>query len=229
MKFLLGADQYPEYTNGAANFTTRLAAGLAASGHTVDLLRPSANGHHHTYLDQGVRVHRLSSIALPGRPRMQVCTPRVVSRQVEQILQVARYRKLDRLPATPGLTVLFVGRLEHEKHVNELLSGFARLPESVRARLEIVGMGSLRARLQAQALTLGIRSKVAFAGAVSDNDLRQAYARADLFVMPGTAALQSLATLTTFEECYLRLIAAHRTATRQPVDVDAGLGLALAS
>ena len=40
----VGADQYPEYINGAATFTARLAAGLATSGHTVDLLWPSADG-----------------------------------------------------------------------------------------------------------------------------------------------------------------------------------------
>ena len=32
MRILLGADQYPEYINGAATFTARLAAGLAALG-----------------------------------------------------------------------------------------------------------------------------------------------------------------------------------------------------
>lgn len=92
MKILLAADQYPEYLNGAANFTSRLAAGLAASGHTVDLLWPSAHGEHHTDLDHGVRVHRLSSVALPGRPRMQVGTPRTATRQVEKILRIARTR-----------------------------------------------------------------------------------------------------------------------------------------
>ena len=301
MKILLGADQYPEYINGAANFTSRLAVGLAAEGHTVDLLWPSADGEHHTDLDQGVRVHRLTSIALPGRPRMQVCTPRVVTRQVQQILQIARpdvvhvqshltlgralvraargaglpvmatnhfmpenivphvplvrqfprlasrlawrdlarvfgdvdlvsaptQRAVDLLAESTGLapaeviscgidltrfqraapvpvvppgagagpSVLFVGRLEHEKHVDELLAAFARVPSSLGARLEVVGMGSLRPKLQAQAEDLGLGRSVTFTGAISDEALLDSYQRADLFVMPGTAELQSLATL----------------------------------
>jgi len=301
MKILLAADQYPEYINGAATFNSRLAAGLSAAGHTVDLLWPSADGEHHTYLDHGVRVHRLSSIGLPGRPRMQVCTPRATPRQVEQILQITRpdvvhvqshltlgrsllraaraagvpvvatnhfmpenlvphipvvrrfpdlaarlaWRDLERVfgeadvvtaptqravdllarstglppaaviscgldlarfraatpaPATgdgtaPGPTVLFVGRLEHEKHVDELVAAFARVPASLRARLEVVGMGSLRPQLEAQARRLGLGASVTFTGAVDDDALLAAYRRADLFVMPGTAELQSLATL----------------------------------
>jgi len=35
------ADQYPEYVNGAANFTVRLATGLAGLGHTVTVIWPS--------------------------------------------------------------------------------------------------------------------------------------------------------------------------------------------
>lgn len=296
MKILLGADQYPEYINGAANFTARLARGLAARGHIVDLLWPAADGEHRTYLDQGVRVHRLSSVALPGRPRMYVCAPRVANRQVEQILQIARpdivhvqshltlgrslvraagpafvpvlatnhfmpanlvphiplvrhfpqlasrlawgdlervfgaadlvtaptrraaellasetglapaevvscgleltrYRRVTRAPESTPPTVLFVGRLEHEKHVDELMSAFSRLPESLGAQLEIVGMGSLRSRLESLAHTLGITASTTFAGAIGDEALLHAYGRADLFVMPGTAELQSLATL----------------------------------
>lgn len=90
MKILLGADQYPEYINGAATFTARLAAGLAGAGHTIDLLWPSDAGERQTFLDRRVRVHRLSSIALPRRPRIQLAHPRVVRRQVAQILEVAR-------------------------------------------------------------------------------------------------------------------------------------------
>lgn len=31
MKIVMGADQYPDYTNGAATFTAGLAAGLAGA------------------------------------------------------------------------------------------------------------------------------------------------------------------------------------------------------
>ena len=42
---------------------------------------------------------------------------------------------------------------------------------------------------------LGLQDRVVFHGLVSDEELRRAYQRADVFVMPGTAELQSLVTL----------------------------------
>jgi len=79
--------------------------------------------------------------------------------------------------------------------VDELLRAFARLPGTSRARLEVVGMGSLRGPLEALAHTLGLGGSVRFLGAVDDDALLAAYGRADVFVMPGTAELQSIATL----------------------------------
>ena len=90
MRILLGADQYPEYINGAANFTARLARGLAGRGHTVDLMWPSSDGQHHSALEDGVRIHRLTSFALPGRPRMWVCAPHRSVREIGTILQISR-------------------------------------------------------------------------------------------------------------------------------------------
>jgi glycosyltransferase involved in cell wall biosynthesis len=43
--------------------------------------------------------------------------------------------------------------------------------------------------------SLGLRDRVAFLGLAPDDELRQAYLRADVFCMPGTAELQSLVTL----------------------------------
>ncbi|MEO6082005.1 MAG: glycosyltransferase, partial [Umezawaea sp.] len=110
-------------------------------------------------------------------------------------IDLSRYADLSPASAPTGPTFLFVGRLEQEKNLDELLRAFALVPAAARARLEVVGMGSLRARLEALADELGIASAVTFAGAVSEDDLLAAYGRADVFVMPGTAELQSLATL----------------------------------
>ena len=296
MKIVMGADQYPEYINGAATFTARLAGGLADAGHAVDLLWPSVDGAHEVYREGGVRVHRISSVTLPGRPRMQVCLPLTARGQVEDVLRNVRpdvvhvqshlglgrslvraarqddvpvlatnhfmpenllhhvpvvrrfprtagrlaWRDLERVYAGADLVsvptvraaellsaattlrpaevvscgidlarfsvrrtvgdpdapvLLFVGRLEQEKHVDELLTAFAQVPRELGARLEVVGMGSLRPALEALARTLGISGSVRFLGAVDDEALLAAYARADVFVMPGTAELQSIATL----------------------------------
>jgi glycosyltransferase involved in cell wall biosynthesis len=92
-------------------------------------------------------------------------------------------------------TVLFVGRLAEEKHVDVLIDAVSKTPAELNVHLEIVGGGEVRAALEAQAKRLGLGERVRFLGLASDGDLRKAYIRADLFCMPGTAELQSLVTL----------------------------------
>jgi phosphatidylinositol alpha 1,6-mannosyltransferase len=101
------------------------------------------------------------------------------------------------LAATPGPvpTVLFVGRLDQEKRVDELIRAVAALPADVPAELEIVGDGARRADWTALAAGLGLAERVRFRGFVPEDELLAAYARAEVFCMPGTAELQSIATL----------------------------------
>ena len=92
-------------------------------------------------------------------------------------------------------TVLFVGRLDQEKRVDELIRAMAALPADLPAALEIVGDGARRADWTALAAGLGIGERVRFRGFVSEEELLQAYAGAAVFCMPGVAELQSIATL----------------------------------
>ena len=94
---------------------------------------------------------------------------------------------------TSAPTVLFVGRLDAEKNVHELLEAAAALPPEV--HVELVGDGSERHRLAALATRLGLADRVTFHGFVPDEDLVRAYRRCDVFCMPGTAELQSLVTM----------------------------------
>ena len=105
-----------------------------------------------------------------------------------------RYRALPHVPgAVP--TVLFVGRLDPEKRVDELIKAFAALPAGVPGRLEIVGDGARREEWRALADGLGLGDRVVFRGFVPEEELLAAYAGADVFCMPGVAELQSLVTL----------------------------------
>jgi glycosyltransferase involved in cell wall biosynthesis len=92
-----------------------------------------------------------------------------------------------------GRTVLFVGRLDEEKRVHELLRALTLLPDRIRA--DIVGDGSCRADLTELADRLGIAGRVRFRGFVSEAELVGAYRAAAVFCMPGVAELQSLATM----------------------------------
>lgn len=129
-------------------------------------------------------------------------TPRAVALLVEAGLP-------DALPVSCGIDVehyhaapagevphvLFVGRLDQEKRVDELVRAVAALPASLPAQVEIVGAGACRQELAELAERLGVGDRVRFRGLVSDVELVAAYARAAVFVMPSIAELQSLATM----------------------------------
>lgn len=96
----------------------------------------------------------------------------------------------NRKPYGTSIKVLFVGRLDKEKNVHELLRALAFLPN---ARAEIVGDGSCREDLTSLAGQLNVNAH--FHGFVSDDDLVRIYRECDVFCMPGTAELQSIATM----------------------------------
>ncbi|SCC15318.1 Glycosyltransferase involved in cell wall bisynthesis [Arthrobacter sp. NIO-1057] len=92
-------------------------------------------------------------------------------------------------------TILFAGRLAVEKNINELIEALPLMRQVPDAIIEIVGGGEQRSHLEKIADDLQIRDRVRFLGHVSDEELRLAYLRCDVFCQPGTAELQSLVTL----------------------------------
>ncbi|WP_336249803.1 glycosyltransferase [Stomatohabitans albus] len=92
-------------------------------------------------------------------------------------------------------TILFVGRLDEEKRVDELIKAVAKLPDPEAVKLEIVGDGSCASKWRSLSDELGLSSVTTFHGFVDEEELVDLYGRADIFVMPGIAELQSLATL----------------------------------
>ncbi len=92
--------------------------------------------------------------------------------------------------------ILFVGRLDQEKRVNELISAVAALPEDLPYHVEIIGDGAHRENWKKLADSLGLGpDRVAFRGFVDEDELVEAYGRCDIFCIPGVAELQSLVTL----------------------------------
>ena len=87
--------------------------------------------------------------------------------------------------ADGGLSVLCVGRLIKLKGQAILLRAVA---EAARSRPDIevtfVGYGEARAELERLARELGIEERVTFAGAAGSHQLRDLYARADVFCLP---------------------------------------------
>jgi glycosyltransferase involved in cell wall biosynthesis len=143
-----------------------------------------------------VRVYRLAHVVTAPTPRavrlLEVNglpgSPRAVSCGID----IGHYAANRDQTSTKATSVLFVGRLDAEKNIDELIRAVAQLPD---VHAEIVGDGTYRDRLVALADSLGVGDRVRFHGFVSDEELVRAYRRCDIFCMPGTAELQSLATM----------------------------------
>ncbi|MCS7011962.1 MAG: glycosyltransferase family 4 protein [Anaerolineales bacterium] len=84
-------------------------------------------------------------------------------------------------------TVLFVGRLQKRKRIDDLLFACASLPEMLRPRVVIVGEGPERPVLEA--LARQIYPLAEFVGAKHGEALHPYFLAADVFVLPGTGGL----------------------------------------
>lgn len=91
--------------------------------------------------------------------------------------------------------ILYLGRLDYEKHIHNLIKAVALLPKSLNVKLEIVGDGGEREYLENLAKELGLEQNIEFRGHISDEELPKVYERATLFAMPSIAELQSIATM----------------------------------
>lgn len=91
--------------------------------------------------------------------------------------------------------VLYVGRLDSEKHLYVLLRAFTLLLEKMNAQLVMVGHGNDAENLQQLARELRITDKTIFAGRVSDEDKYMFYRCGTVFAMPSPAELQSIVVL----------------------------------
>lgn len=103
-------------------------------------------------------------------------------------ITVEDYLNIDRKPIlTEKLTdknsvkVFFTGRLVYYKGVDVLLKAFAKVKN---CELFIAGTGELENSLKTCAESRGLTEKVHFLGFLSDEELRQAYADCDIFVLP---------------------------------------------
>ena len=96
--------------------------------------------------------------------------------------------KLSRAPAFTGKpSVLFVGRLQKRKRIDDLLQACAALPVNLQPDLVIVGDGPERIALESLAKT--IYPPAEFPGARQNAELVPYFSAADLFVLPGTGGL----------------------------------------
>ncbi|GLY43265.1 glucosyltransferase [Amycolatopsis sp. NBRC 101858] len=143
-----------------------------------------------------LRVYRDARLVTTPTPRAaEVLAGIGLDRAVQVVscgIDLAHYAAPAARPADRPMSVLFVGRLDAEKNIDQLLRALAPLPH---VRADLVGDGTRRDELESLAAGLGITDRVTFHGFVPDAELVHRYAEADVFCMPGTAELQSLATM----------------------------------
>jgi glycosyltransferase involved in cell wall biosynthesis len=83
--------------------------------------------------------------------------------------------------------ILFVGRLQERKNLDNLISACAQLPFPLQPELIIVGDGPYQARLKN--LAEEIYPQTVFTGSLYGVNLANQFRAADLFVLPGTGGL----------------------------------------
>jgi len=94
----------------------------------------------------------------------------------------------ERLPAFSGRpVVLFVGRLQRRKRIDNLLHACAVLPPELQPELWVIGEGPAMADFQA--LAQQVYPQAHFPGAKRGEELQAYFSAADLFVLPGTGGL----------------------------------------
>ena len=95
--------------------------------------------------------------------------------------------------------ILHGGRLSFEKRIDGVIRAMPLILKEVPdAKLLIVGKGPARVSLEALLARLGLKSSVAFAGYVSDEDFPKAFAAADVLALNSPVETQSLIVLEAF-------------------------------
>jgi glycosyltransferase involved in cell wall biosynthesis len=89
-----------------------------------------------------------------------------------------------RAQASEPFELLFVGRLVERKGVHVLLQALAHAPFRANVRLEVLGDGPERTRLEDDAARLGLRDRVRFRGLVTQREKEESLARCDALVLP---------------------------------------------
>lgn len=93
------------------------------------------------------------------------------------------------LPKVAEHLILFVGRVNEEKGVGELIEATKKLRDNEKAvHLAIVGSGHDEDRFKELAKNLGIKKEVTFVGWVSSSEIYYYYAAADVFAGPSKQA-----------------------------------------
>ncbi|MBB5082320.1 glycosyltransferase [Nonomuraea endophytica] len=149
---------------------------------------------------------RADHVAVPTRSAAELLADKGLTRPVEAVpcgVDLSRFRPREepktwartKLGLPDRETALFVGPLDAEKRLDDLLRALQYVCQQADAQAVLVGVGPARPQLARLAKTLGVGRRTYFLGHVAEDDLHLAYASADVFAMPNVSGLESVATL----------------------------------
>lgn len=144
------------------------------------------------------RVMRLADAVITSSAKAKSLLERITGKADIQVISggvnLALYR-----PAVAKKSLehrlLYVGRLDREKHVFTLLQAMALLPKDLKVKLKVIGSGSQLEELGSLARKLEIEKLVSFESDLEDYEVIDELKQATAFVMTSPQELQSLATL----------------------------------
>lgn len=142
----------------------------------------------------------------------------------EEYLSVSRKPILtEKLSDKSSVKLFFTGRLVYYKGVDVLLKAFSRTKG---CELFIAGTGELEEQLKAFAKESGLAEKVHFLGFLPDDELRQAYADCDIFVLPSVVKSEAFGIVQLEAMVYGKPVINTRLPSGVPwVSIDGETGL----
>ena len=122
------------------------------------------------------------------------------------------------IPENKELSLVYAGRLSHEKGVHILLKAMSKLPEIISITLTIVGDGAEKESLERQARDLDSHKRIRFTG--FQRDVSQYLRHADALLIP---SLREGLPMTLIEACCMGLPVIGSKAGGIPLLVDDGI------
>lgn len=162
-----------------ATYQTGLWAGLRHKNWTRFLNRFDALI---AYSQHGAAEY--AALGIPGK-KIFIAPNAVSLRPTGEMLERPLYKAIE------PLVVLFVGRLQARKRIDNLIRAFASIPKKLMLRIWIVGDGPERASLERLASKLISEDvpEIRFLGERHGPELNHIWGESDLFVLPGTGGL----------------------------------------
>ena len=166
------------------------------------------------------RIRNLVAVSPQGEKQLRALAGEGAN--VQLIHNAIDYQGIQRAPAMTGgsYDLAYLGRLKNHKNVDILIRALAEMKRlGVPARLEIIGDGPERSRLEQLALDLEVRQQITFHGEIKDEAETYGWLKsAKLFVNPSTK--EGGGSITAFEAnaCGLPVVA-----FRHPLGVDPDL------